>query len=197
MKKIFKIIKKIKLRHLIILLFLLMFNTYAWFIYTTKVNTTIDAHVSSWNVEFISKEGGVESNLLVSVDKIYPGMTPFEYDVNVKNEGEMKAKLDYEIRTIRIMDDNYIVSDTLSSQEIENQIKQKYPFIINIISNDSKMDPKGGTGNFKIIVSWDYESGDDSKDTEYGNKAYQFYKDNPDEKSIEMNLILKAVQVNS
>lgn len=197
MKKIFKIIKKIKLRHLIILLFLLMFNTYAWFIYTTKVNTTIDAHVSSWNVEFISKEGGVESNLLVSVDKIYPGMTPFEYDVNVKNEGEMKAKLDYEIRTIRIMDDNYIVSDTLSSQEIENQIKQKYPFKINIISNDSKMDPKGGTGNFKIIVSWDYESGDDSKDTEYGNKAYQFYKDNPDEKSIEMNLILKAVQVNS
>ena len=197
MKKIFKIIKKIKLRHLIILLFLLMFNTYAWFIYTTKVNTTIDAHVSSWNVEFISKEGGVESNLLVSVDKIYPGMTPFEYDVNVKNEGEMKAKLDYEIRTIRIMDDNYIVSDTLSSQDIENQIKQKYPFKINIISNDSKMDPKGGTGNFKIIVSWDYESGDDSKDTEYGNKAYQFYKDNPDEKSIEMNLILKAVQVNS
>lgn len=197
MKKIFKIIKKIKLRHLIILLFLLMFNTYAWFIYTTKVNTTIDAHVSSWNVEFISKEGGVESNLLVSVDKIYPGMTPFEYDVNVKNEGEMKAKLDYEIRTIRIMDDNYIVSDTLSSQEIENQIKQKYPFKINIISNDSKMDPKGGTGNFKIIVSWDYESGDDSKDTTYGNKAYQFYKDNPDEKSIEMNLILKAVQVNS
>lgn len=197
MKKIFKIIKKIKLRHLIILLFLLMFNTYAWFIYTTKVNTTIDAHVSSWNVEFISKEGGVESNLLVSVDKIYPGMTPFEYDVNVKNEGEMKAKLDYEIRTIRIMDDNYIVSDTLSSQEIENQIKQKYPFKINIISNDSKMDPKGGTGNFKIIVSWDYESGDDSKDTKYGNKAYQFYKDNPDEKSIEMNLILKAVQVNS
>ena len=197
MKKIFKIIKKIKLRHLIILLFLLMFNTYAWFIYTTKVNTTIDAHVSSWNVEFISKEGGVESNLLVSVDKIYPGMTPFEYDVNVKNEGEMRAKLDYEIRTIRIMDDNYIVSDTLSSQDIENQIKQKYPFKINIISNDSKMDPKGGTGNFKIIVSWDYESGDDSKDTEYGNKAYQFYKDNPDEKSIEMNLILKAVQVNS
>ena len=197
MKKIFKIIKKIKLRHLIILLFLLMFNTYAWFIYTTKVNTTINAHVSSWNVEFISKEGGVESNLLVSVDKIYPGMTPFEYDVNVKNEGEMKAKLDYEIRTIRIMDDNYIVSDTLSSQEIENQIKQKYPFKINIISNDSKMDPKGGTGNFKIIVSWDYESGDDSKDTEYGNKAYQFYKDNPNEKSIEMNLILKAVQVNS
>ena len=197
MKKLFKIIKKIKLRHLIILLFLLMFNTYAWFIYTTKVNTTIDAHVSSWNVEFISKEGGVESNLLVSVDKIYPGMTPFEYDVNVKNEGEMKAKLDYEIRTIRIMDDNYIVSDTLSSQEIENQIKQKYPFKINIISNDSKMDPNGGTGNFKIIVSWDYESGDDSKDTEYGNKAYQFYKDNPDEKSIEMNLILKAVQVNS
>ena len=197
MKKIYKIIKKIKLRHLIILLFLLMFNTYAWFIYTTKVNTTIDAHVSSWNVEFISKEGGVESNLLVSVDKIYPGMTPFEYDVNVKNEGEMKAKLDYEIRTIRIMDDNYIVSDTLSSQEIENQIKQKYPFKINIISNDSKMDPNGGTGNFKIIVSWDYESGDDSKDTEYGNKAYQFYKDNPDEKTIEMNLILKAVQVNS
>ncbi len=56
MNKIIKILKKIKLRNLIVLIILLAFNTYAWFIYTTRVSSEITAHVSSWDVEFIAKE---------------------------------------------------------------------------------------------------------------------------------------------
>lgn len=56
MNKIIKILKKIKLRNLIVLIILLAFNTYAWFIYTTRVSSELTAHVSSWDVEFIAKE---------------------------------------------------------------------------------------------------------------------------------------------
>lgn len=56
LKKINKIIKKIKLKNLISLICIFAFNTYAWFIYTTKVSTDLTAHVSAWNVDFVAKE---------------------------------------------------------------------------------------------------------------------------------------------
>ena len=77
MSKFLKIIKKIKLRNLIILVVLLAFNTYAWFIYTTKVSLDLTAHVSAWDVEFVSKEGGITSNMLIEVERVCPGMDNF------------------------------------------------------------------------------------------------------------------------
>ena len=53
MNKFIKILKKIKIRNIIILIVLLMFNTYAWFIYATKVSMNLSVHVSSLNVEFV------------------------------------------------------------------------------------------------------------------------------------------------
>ncbi len=55
MSKVIKVLKKIKLRNLLILIVLLAFNTYAWFVYTTKVSTGLNAHVSAWDVEFVGK----------------------------------------------------------------------------------------------------------------------------------------------
>ena len=74
MHKIVKILKKIKIRNIIILIILLTFNTYAWFIYSTKVNMDITAHVSSWNIEFITDDQVVTTNLLIKIDRIFPGM---------------------------------------------------------------------------------------------------------------------------
>ena len=39
-----------------------------------------------------------------------------------------------------------------------------------------------------------YESGADEVDSKWGMKAYDFYENNPDEKCIEMKLLLKATQ---
>lgn len=56
MDKVVQILKKIKLRNIVILIILLAFNTYAWFVYTTKVSLDMSAHVSAWDVEFVAKE---------------------------------------------------------------------------------------------------------------------------------------------
>ena len=55
-----------------------MFNTYAWFIYATKVDTSLSVHVSSWNVEFVSLGGESIKDLVIEVERIYPGMETFE-----------------------------------------------------------------------------------------------------------------------
>lgn len=199
MSKFLKIIKKIKLRNLIILVVLLAFNTYAWFIYTTKVSLDLTAHVSAWDVQFVSKEGGITSNMLIEVERVCPGMDNFEKIIEVNNRGEVGATLSYEIESLKIMGNTLEVSETsgLTSEDIENKMKTEYPFKINIEKDDEGLVKGTGNGSFRITVEWPFESGDDVKDTEWGNRAYEYYSLHPGENCIELKLILKATQKNS
>ncbi len=196
MEKIIKVFKKVKIKNLIILIFLLIFNTYAWFIYATRVSTDLSVHVSSWNVEFVTGEGDITTNIEIVVDRIYPGMETFERTIEVHNKGETKAVLDYEIESLKIMDDTYVVNEEtgLTTQDIENRIKTEYPFKINIEKNDDQLEQGSKDGYFKITIEWPFDSGDDEKDTIWGNKAYEYYALNPGEKSIELKLQLIATQ---
>lgn len=195
MEKIVKIIKKVKIRNILILILLIIFNTYAWFIYATRVATDISVHIASWNVEFATGEDETTTNILVQVDRAYPGMENYLKDITVKNKGEMKAKLDYKIKSLKVMDDKYVVGENTTDEELKNKIETEYPFKINITKDDSELSQGIGDGKFSISVEWPYESGDDEKDTLWGNKAYEYYKTNPDKKSIEIQLELVAKQI--
>ena len=195
MEKIVKIIKKVKIRNILILILLIIFNTYAWFIYATRVATDISVHIASWNVEFATGEDETTTNILVQVDRAYPGMENYLKEITVKNKGEMKAKLDCKIKSLKVMDDKYVVGGNTTDEELKNKIETEYPFKINITKDDSELSQGIGDGKFSISVEWPYESGDDEKDTLWGNKAYEYYKTNPDKKSIEIQLELVAKQI--
>lgn len=199
MHKFIKIIKKIKIKNILILILLLIFNTYAWFIYATRVNTEITAHVSSWNVEFVGAEGEAITNLSVEIGRIYPGMEEdkkFEKIVEVHNKGETKAQLGFEIKSLFIMGETFNVNeiDGPTTQDIIDKINTEYPFKIKIETDDEQL--KNGTGHGKFIISleWPFESGDDEADTYWGNKAYEFYSLYPEESSIKIDMVLKAIQ---
>lgn len=191
MKNLKSVLKKVKVKHLVILVLLLIFNTYAWFIYATQVSTSISAHVTSWNIEFVTGDEEIVTNIEIDIDRIYPGMENYEKVIEVHNKGEAKAKLSYEFLSFEILGETYEVGDNFTSEDLENKIEQEYPFKINVeISNDN-ITETNGKGKFKITVSWPYESGDDELDTYWGNKAYEYYSLNPGQKSllIKMNLI--------
>ncbi|MCL2859294.1 MAG: hypothetical protein FWF46_01720 [Oscillospiraceae bacterium] len=67
-----KIFKRVKLRTLIILILLLMFNTYAWFVFQTRVSGQITAHIEAWSVVFRAGNQETVSNIEFDVDKIFP-----------------------------------------------------------------------------------------------------------------------------
>lgn len=196
MHKVLKIMKKIKIRNLIILILLLVFNAYAWFVYTTRVSLDLSAHVSSWDVQFVAKDGGVSSDMIIKVEKVYPGMEDFEKIIEVQNRGEVNVELSYEIESVRIMDETIEKNDEtgVTSESIEEKLKKDYPFKINIVKDDSNLITGSGNGSFKITVVWPYESGDDEADTNWGRKAYEYYENNPDKECIELKLVLKATQ---
>lgn len=196
MQNVLKIMKKVKLRNIIILILLLVFNAYAWFVYTTKVSLDLSAHVSAWDVQFVAKDGGIYSHLDVKVKKAYPGMEDFEKIVNVQNRGEVNVELSYEIESVRIMDEVFEVNNEtgLTSEILEEKLKNDYPFKINIEKDDSQLLTGTGDGSFRITVVWPYESGDDETDSEWGRKAYEYYNNNPNSECIELKMVLKATQ---
>ena len=191
-----KIIKKVKIKNMLILILLILFNAYAWFIYATRVSTDITAHVSSWNVEFVGEDGGITTNLLVSIGRIYPGMDRFEKIVEVHNKGETPAVLDYEIKELKVMGETFTVDEENgpTTQDIMNKMNTEYPFKINIEKDDKQLSEGTGNGKFTISLDWNFESGDDEADTIWGNKAYEFHESYPDENSIEIQLTLIATQ---
>lgn len=181
MKKVVEILKKIKIRNIIILIVLLAFNAYAWFLYNTRVAMDLNVHVSSWEIEFYdSHDEKLATQVIVDVERAYPGMETFEKVVSVKNSGEIEAELEYYFKRIDIMGEVYDAEaegSTLTYEDIENKLKE-YPFNISVTINDENL-KDNGTGSFSVKVEWPYESGNDELDTYWGNKAYEYYSLNP------------------
>ena len=196
MSKIIKMIKKIKIRNLIILIFLLIFNSYAWFIFSTKASVGLTAHVSAWKVNFM--ENGMETtDIIINVDRIFPGMMPFEKEIEVENLGEVDATLEYQIESLRIMEQEFIIGQDLTLQELEEKIQKEYPFKINVLIEDfGTIQTNPTVGKYKIQVEWPFDSGNDELDTFWGNKASDYYQLNEGNNSIEIKIKLIAKQKN-
>lgn len=195
MEKIVRILKKIQIKNILILIVLLVFNSYAWFIYATRANSSLDVHISSWNVEFLLGEEETFTNVLIEVEQIYPGMEKFVKNITVRNKGEIKAHLDYHINYLKIMGDEFRVGENITYEELEEKIKTEYPFKINVSKEEHELVSGTGEGKFTVTVEWPFESGNDEADTVWGNRAYEYNIANPNGKIMEIELELTAKQI--
>ena len=95
-KTIFRRIKKrISAKTLIILIVTLSVNSFAWFIYATKIDSSVSVHVRAWNVVFEAGDSEVTDTVNLVVDSIYPGMEDYEYQITAYNRSEVSANLSY------------------------------------------------------------------------------------------------------
>ncbi len=184
----------IKIRHLIILIMLLITTSYAWFIFSTKVSMGITAHIASWSISFTSGEGEQVSYMTFHVDRVYPGMPEANEILNISNSGTEPAMLEYEIQKVRIFNNSYEKSETITSQALENMLKNNYPFKFDFIKSSDTIDELNGTATFQITLNWAYESGNDERDTNWGEQAYAYYAANPSSNAIEIRLEIQAIQ---
>ena len=92
-----KILKKVRLKTLFLLAITLASNSFAWFIYTTKVSSNISAKVREWNVTFEANGQAVEKTIEINIDSLYPGMNAYNQTLTAANSGESKAQITYEI----------------------------------------------------------------------------------------------------
>lgn len=194
-KLFFTILKRrLNLRTIFILLLLLSANSYAWFIYTSKVTTGVTAQVRSWNITFESDDTELSEYINFDVNEIYPGMTEYTNSITINNNGDEAASFSYEIEEANILGTTYTKSSSTTSNDIQNRLANSYPFTINLSTNGNTI-AAGGSLVFTLDVVWPYDQGDDTTDTFWGNQAYNYKTNNPSSPSISLRVVIKAEQI--
>jgi hypothetical protein len=175
------------------LVLLLSVNSYAWFIYSTKVSNGVTARVRAWDVLFQVGEEEITQDINFNLDEIYPGMTNYTNSITVTNRGDTTASFTYKINSANVLGTTYTESELTPSSYIQNALATNYPFTITIGVNNSSLSP-GSQASFNISVVWPYESGNDANDTYWGNLAYTYKQNHPDLPSISIDITIAAYQ---
>lgn len=211
-KIFFKILKRsIKPKNLIFLIIILSANTVAWFVYVKEVHTDINVRVRAWNVVLTNSDSEVINTINVDITSAYPGMPEFTNETKVYNQGETKADFQYTILSINAFGNEIITREKINadggtptdenptSEELENDLKNgtKYPFKIELITSNQQLIAYTGEENFTVKMNWDYESGNDELDTQWGTNAYNFKQNNPTSPSLKISIQLKITQSTS
>lgn len=196
----------LKPSRLIFLIVLLAGNTFAWFIYATKINTDVSVHVRAWNVVFEAGQNELSNEVSLTVDSIYPGMDDYEYQITAYNHSEVSATMTYQILSARILNDEYVTAeekqrlgltitgDEPTSAEIEEMLAEDYPFTITFATSSDTIQYASGVETYTLSVVWPYESNDDETDTLWGNNAYTYKTSNPTSPSIALKIRLTIIQ---
>lgn len=197
--------KKVIILCLIVIL-LLLANTYAWFIYNSNFDIEINTNVKSWTIEF--KENGqvLDKELILEIESIYPGMEEYTHNITIENKGDVAAELDYKIVSIELFGERKSIGENCSEEELKRYI-ESLPFSINFELDKEQLDPNNGVANYKMTFNWDLgEEGDnniitekDRVDTELGIKAYNFstLPENEGVKHLKIEIQLIAKQKNN
>ena len=197
--------KKISILLLIVIL-LLIANTFAWFIFNENVSLSLETKVESWDLEFTYNEQEIEEAVDFEIESIYPGMPDESKTVVIKNNGEIAAEFAYKIRSIELLGEKMVVGENCSEEEIEEYVNN-LPFEIKIEQEKDLIEKNGDSTEFKITFTWPFEDANDSntitekdkKDTKLGQKAYEYNNspENLDGYNFKMKIELIAKQKNT
>ena len=191
MRKLFKTIKRIRY-FLIFAILLLSVNAYAWFIYVTRVDSSITAKVRSWNVMFQIHDNDIANEVTFNVGEIYPGMPNYNDFASIINTGESSGEVYFTIKSVRVFNDVY-TENGYTNEELINILANNYPFKIDVSLTNEVVAP-GHTEKFNIDIVWPYESGNDELDTYWGNFAYNYLQANPQASCITIEAEVRVNQ---
>ena len=174
----------ILLGSMVLVLILLIVNTFAWFLMTTRNSLTIDTHVDSWQISMTDEEQTVVQEVLITIDHAYPGMTEYKDVFTLTNTGERDAELSFEVIYARLLEDVYEVSDTgPTHEEIEEMLTDDLPFTFDFQFSGTTLGHTTGNNSqtFTVKLNWAYEAANpadveekDEADTAWGEAAYVY-----------------------
>lgn len=188
----------------LILILLLIGNTYAWFIYNTNVDISIETKVKSWKIEFKDDEEVLDKEVVLEIDSIYPGMEEYTKSISIQNKGEIDASIGYEILAIELFGERKCVGENCTEEEL-NEYINSLPFVIDFELDKETIEANGDETNYSITLNWplgelsDTITEKDEIDTQLGIKAYEFNSlpENQDTKHLKIEIKLYAVQKNN
>lgn len=146
--------KKIKRRSILLALFLLGVNAFAWFTYISKADLSIKGNIVSWDVNFLD-QNSIVKDVEIIVDDLQPGMLTFSKQIDIFNKSDVKAKFEYQINKVMILGQT-VTSLGSTNEEIITSLKTHFPFVIGLLPGKLTLAENDQT-EFKVTVDWPYE----------------------------------------
>ena len=157
LKYFYQVLKKkkklLKTRSIIFALFLLVVNSYAWFVYVSKADLTLSGNVVSWDVKFHDESSEI-MDFDIEIDQLYPGMSVFEKSINILNSSDFEATFSYELSDLYLFGE----FQDITNEEILNFLNSGFPFQFEFISSNEHLESGNGYSRFTIQAYWPYES---------------------------------------
>ena len=167
-KSLTKKLTKLNFSTVFFFLLSLVSSTFAWFAYSNVVDSNINVELKAWDIDITENNSEIEQLVNVNIDNFSPGVEMYYKNIKIKNNGDIAAALDFEIVSLRILEDSY------SGDDLIDRLAHDYPFFFNF-SYDTSYIEINQTANFDIAIGWPLDSGDDAEDTRWGSAAYEFY----------------------
>lgn len=144
--------KKVIIRSILLVAFLLAINTFAWFTYISRAGVTLSGSVVNWDVTFL-EETNVIKEININIKDMKPGMVPYEKEIVINNGGDIDAKLNYRVESLTLLGQELLQENQTDAL---NSIKNDYPFKLQLDASSTVI-PVRGSANVKIGLNWDYE----------------------------------------
>ncbi len=149
--------KRIKRRSIFFAIFVFGVNAYAWFVFVSKADVNVQANVISWDVNFLDENSPVK-DLEIITDDLYPGMNRFSKTININNDSDIGAKVEFRIDKVNVLGEQISIKFD-SFDEAITYFRDTYPFYVTFDYGKTILDA-GDHSNFTVNIDWPYEKSD-------------------------------------
>ena len=170
MKRILSKLKKINFTSIMFFVFSLISATFAWFAFSNIVDNDMQIDIKAWKVDISEGDSLITNKLEIEIPDFYPGNEMVAKEITISNEGDISSVVSYKISSLRILDEEFDVSN---QDILFDNLAQIYPFTINF-NLDKEFLEIGDEAVFSYSIVWPLDSGDDNADAQWGNRSYDF-----------------------
>lgn len=186
-QRIHRILIKINITSIFFFVLSLISVTLAWFAFSNIVTNNMEVSIKAWNISINDENGEVNNTLAISLDDFYPGVDTYTKTVSVHNNGDLPGLFSYNIKKIRILDQEY----QIDNDSLFNQLSQDFPFSFNFSADTNHLEPDK-TLHLNITISWPLDSGDDNVDSDWGNKTAEFLQKEQEKKNQDSSYQIRS-----
>lgn len=148
-----KLRRKIIIRSVLLVAFLLGINTFAWFTYISRAGVTLNASVVNWDVLFQDETNAIK-DIHIEITDMKPGMLTYEKQIEITNHGDIDAKMGYIIKNATLLGKD--IFQNKDTEQFLQQLANEYPFKLSLVT-DKNLIVVGDTAHFSIQLDWEYE----------------------------------------
>lgn len=187
-QRIHRILVKINITSIFFFILSLISVTLAWFAFSNIVSNNMEISIKAWDININDETGEVSNKLSITLDDFHPGVDTYTKTLTINNNGDLPGLFTYHIKKIRILNEEYTISD---EEKLLDQLSQEFPFSFNFSTDTNHLEPSK-TLHLNITISWPLDSGDDNADSNWGNKTAEFIQQEQEKKNNNPSYEIKS-----